>query len=446
MTIRPPANQQMAAPVAYMTPNAPSRIDGYARFMGLLRDIRAEVQNLRNTLNEVIARGEMDDTIVRAQEVVAAMRARQRIYTYNAQMISERLEELRAHINDFTGLYDRYGDEVTHIENYWERVTYDWPPRFNNLPLNPEDTESVIAVVTPATQTSEATPTPEPVTIDESAPPEESTPSMPSDDVLLTAADHILRKADETNKHLDNIVYHAALLTIPGRLNQHLHQLRIGQKLDFDATFADEVPNAADRRKILEYLSARPMVVQSGIIDAANGVIFHASPYRWRRWMSYLNIAAAITIGALMVYVLSNIGTWVEIEGWIIPEGRTTNFMVGYAFVIVGGIVHLGVDAVKQAQNRQVQSLIAVEDWLLWIHIKEMGIIVGIISLWVGFFGLMWLTNPEPISWETAFFVGYSIDSFIDLFLERFNTAVGARNTAIKAQLGLRAASGGGAG
>lgn len=411
MSITPPAQQQMAPPAAFHDPKAPDRLHNYAQFLGILRDIRAEVQNLRMVLTSVIERGEMDDERIRAQEVVSAMRSRQPIYTYNKDQVEARIRELRSLIVNAPYLYDRYGDEVTHIENFWERVTLNWPPEI------PESAEQVLTKE--ASQATEEN--------------KSETANAEAIVALITLADTVVRKAQETVQFIDMIIYHAALLTIPGRLNQHLEQLRIGQALSFDMTFKDEVPSTTDRRKILEYLSARPAVVQNGIIDIANGVVFHASSDGGRRRLSYFLIALSVIVGALMTFFIAEAGVWFEIENWFVEEGRTRELLIGYSFVIVGGIVHLGIDAVKQARSGTQQTLLAIEDWLLWIHINELGIIIGIMSLWIGFFGLLFIM--DEVNWQTAFFVGYSIDSFIDLFLQRFDTAKTAQKALIETQI-----------
>ena len=387
MSISPPAQQQMVPPGAFLSPEAAQQIEGYSRFMGILRDVRAEVQNLRRVLVRVQENSQIEDASVRAQEVLKVTENRRELYTYNKEQIDQRLRELRSLIRANPVLYDRYGDEVTHIENFWERATQDWPPPLDQIMFDP--------------------------------PPEGVEP--PTAELLkIMQADVIIRRATDTIVHLDGIIYHAALLTIPGRLNQHLEQLRIGQKLDFDATFSDEVDRADDRRKILEYLSARPMVVRNGIIDVANGVVFHASSSYARRRLSYLYIALAIVVGALLALIVANMREWFGVSNWPIEEGRTLELVSGYAFVILGGVIHLGVDGLKQARAGQNRTLLAIEDWLLWIHIHEVDILMGVFSLWVGFFGLL-TVSPSEINWETAFFIGYSIDSFIDLFLQRFD-------------------------
>ncbi len=405
MSISPPAQQQITPPGPFINSTTnPQDVEQYARFMGMLRDIRAEVQNLRRVMIRLQVSEEIEDPLVRAQEILNIVEKRREIYTYNRQQIENRINELRALIVATPMLYDRFGDEVTHIENFWERVTFDWPPDISTIPIEqPEEDEN------------------------------------PLDENMQTMlkSQFVLRRAQETIVNLDNIIYHAALLSIPGRLNQHLEQLRIGQALDFDATFVDEVDKPEDRRKILEYLSARPMVVQNGIIDAANGMVYHASSNAWRRRLSYLYILLAIAVGALLSLLVANAQEWFGINDFFIESGRRNELLTGYVFVILGGVIHLGVDALKQARGSGTEThsraLIAIEDWLLWVHINELGILMGIFSLWVGFFGL--LTITETITWQTAFFVGYSIDSFIDLFLERFNTTKTAKNTLITAQI-----------
>ena len=69
----------------------------------------------------------------------------------------------------------------------------------------------------------------------------------------------------------------------------------------------------------------------------------------------------------------------------------------------------------------------------MWIHVKELSIAMSIISLWIGVIGLAWLQGDVMPS--NAFFVGYSIDSFMDLFLERFATTASTKAKAIAATI-----------
>ncbi|MDX1995153.1 MAG: hypothetical protein SF029_22415 [bacterium] len=382
--LRPLSQQNMTPPAVPKLPDGTSP-ESYAQMLGILRDIRAEVQNLQRTLRTLAEKGAMVDGEVREQEVRKLLQTDQPIYAYNERQIEARLNELRTLLRNAPGLYDRYGDEITHIENFWERAQRDWP-----------------AIST------------------------EVVPDAP------VAAEAIVRAAKVLD-YTDSIIYHVGLLTIPGRLNQHLEQLRIGQKLDFNATFSDEVPDTEDRRKILEYLDARPMVVRNGIIDLAAEGVYHASPYRWRRNLSYLFVLLTVATGAVLVYLIGETAQFVP--DWFVEPGRTTELLVEYLFIIIGGVVHLGVDAVKQARSTPGGKALVVEDWLLWVHIHEVGVIIGILSLWVGFAGLLLLSSATAVDWETAFLIGYSIDSFVDLFLQRFDAGVLNRSTALRGRV-----------
>jgi hypothetical protein len=397
-----PRAQNVAPLTSARGPISDEVLRNYERMLGMLREIRAEVQNLDQVLEEIIESESIETTTTRAEDILATLRGRQSVYDANANQIGTRLGELRQVLGETSTLYDRYGDEITYIENYWERTTFDWPRQ-----------DQVEQEVLRAAQ--------EEVSTNEPA-------SMTPEELRLAVADEVIRRVHRVRGYLNRMVYHAALLTIPGRLNQHLEQVRIGQTLDFNATFKDEVASAEDRRKILEYLNARPNAVQNGIIDVEHAVVYHASPSMARRRQSYIYILLAVVVGGLLSLLVAELGAILDIPDWPIAAGQGIETLVGYGFTMLGGLVHLGVDAVKQARSSARGSFLALEDWFVWVHIHEVGIIVGVVSLWIGFIGLLFLNSPaEPVSWQTSFLVGYSIDSFIDLFLQRFNTVTAAR-------------------
>lgn len=406
-----PGPQRIAPLTSAAAPASVPTMEGYSRLLGMLRDIRAEVQNLRRVLEEIKDKDDLEDDALRAQEIITILRRNQSIYANNTTKIEARLDELRGLMHEVPILYDRYGDEITHIENQWERATNDWPHLPDLLPEAPAASES-------DDHTEE----------EDAASAQGETPA--ADEREHDAANTAVRRARRAIKAIDQLIYHAGLLTIPARLNQHMEQLRIGQRLDFHATFSDEVPDDDDRQRILEFLGSRPMAVHNGIVDVAKGVVLHASPSPGRRRLSYMLILAAILLGAALTWLVAELGTLFDLADWPVEPGSAMNLLVGYGFVIAGGVVHIGVDAIKQARASQGQSFLALEDWFLWIHIHEIGIIIGVVSLWMGFFGLLFLMGS--VEWQTAFLVGYSIDSFIDMFLQRFNTGASTKAAAIR--------------
>jgi hypothetical protein len=369
-----------------------------ARLLGLLRDVRAEVQNLRNTLMEILSKEPMVDVAMRSREIITTLRARQPIYDRNVKQIATRIRDFRSLMNSDSLLYSRYGDDITIIENFWERVTLNWPPP-PSKDIIPETGDKEKVVINP--------------------------------DEEITVANSILRCAKDAVTDIDNIIYQTALLTIPERLNLQLEQIRIGQALDFHAAFKDEIPNDTSRQKVLDYLGARPILIKNGVIDIAQGVVFHASASYARRRLSYIFISLAIVFGALIAVGVGEIGNLLNLAEWITVPGGTANLLVTYGFIIVGAVVHIGIDGIKQARgNDPQQAFLAIDDWFTWIHIHERGIIMGIVSLWIGFLGLVFLTGSAD--WQTAFLVGYSLDSFVDIFLQRFNTNISSKSSRVK--------------
>ena len=283
--------------------------ESHARLLGLLRDVRAEVQNLRTTLMEVLGKELMNDVAMRAREIITTLRARQPIYDRNVKQINVRIRELRSLMNSTASLYSRYGDDITTIENFWERVTLNWPPP-PAKEIIPETVGKEAVVINP--------------------------------DEEITMANFILRCAKEAVDDIDDVIYQTALLTIPERLNLQLEQIRIGQALDFHAAFKNEIPNDEGRQKIIEYLGARPVLIQNGVIDASQGVVFHASSSFARRRLSYLFITITIMLGALIAVSVGELGNLLNLTEWITVPGGTPNLLVTYLFIIVGATVHIG--------------------------------------------------------------------------------------------------------
>jgi hypothetical protein len=346
-----------------------------ATFFGLMRDVRAEIQNLQASLGDVKQKFDLTDPKLRAVELAAALREAIGRFARNKDEIGETLRAARALMRRNSALYDSCGDEVTHIENAWERIADAWP--------------------------------------------------QPS-----AAAEEILTQSARIEARLNEIVVRAGRITIPSRANQHLEQLRVGQALDFHDVFADELPSAEDRSALLRYLAAHPGAVD-GVVDVDLGVVYRADRRTSRRLLSCAIFAAALLGGVGVVAGLSWVSTWPDRP--LGAELRFAHCLQGYLAVFVGALVHLLIDALKQARSQNVTAFRAVDDWLLWLHVKEMPILWGILSLWIGIVGLAFMQSDFTLT--TAFFVGYSIDSFVDLFLQRFGKSVSSRTESVTRSL-----------
>jgi hypothetical protein len=382
---QPPVTSFMAAPA----PSAPAEAtasgaapgalpDSQAMltFRGALRDLRADTQDLQEAVAAVRKKSELEDAASRAEEIKTALENAQGVFQRNRQRINDLLGSVRQIFQQHPYIYDWCSDEVAHIENCWAKLGDRWPE---------------------ADQTE----------------------------------DQILQNIDATHAVLQKMIYLCGRLTIPARANLHLETLRIGQVLDFHKSFQDELDVEEDRTRMLGFMADHPFIV-SGVVDAANGVIYKASPSWRRRSLSTVMLLAVLALGFGLVYIMTHMGTWLGIEDWK-PANRFPELVAAYVFLILGAGAHLLVDALKQSRENKEAALLAVHDWLLWLHVKESALLMGVLYIWVGLIGLAF--TVDTVQWAMAFFVGYSIDSFVDLFLQRFSQAVSARTEALREDL-----------
>ena len=209
-----PMDERIAVPLSSQN----ARDDDQKYFLGLVRDIRAEAQNLQESLSIIKKKSELTDKQVRALELRASLEESNKIFDYNRNQINERFTSIRSLLDRNSQLYDWAGDEITQLENYWERACLGWTA------LQVKDT--------------------------------------PFDE------DKVLNEINRIDKFLDRLIFHSGLLTIPSRVNLHMRHLRIGQPLDFHDAFKDEMPAREDRVKILRYLKSHPDSVTEGIVNA----------------------------------------------------------------------------------------------------------------------------------------------------------------------------------
>ena len=107
---------------------------------------------------------------------------------------------------------------------------------------------------------------------------------------------------------------------------------------------------------------------------------------------------------------------------------NSSTYLAAYIFVIFGGCVHILIDIIKEKQSAASKSRISLTDWVMWGHINEFSLIIGIVMLWVGFAGLVWINQIDVVS---AAAVGYSIDSVYDVVVARFDKGVTSRSSEI---------------
>lgn len=346
-------------------------------FLGHVREIRAEAQNLQQY--EIELKSKLTDPHLNIADVAHTWQTVQMpAYQRHVIHVKDLFTVIGKLMEDNPVLLDRDGDAIIKIENSWERVDPLWP-RF------PENQD-------------------------------------PDENAMLTTI-------GEVDKILCQVIREAEILTLPERINDRLSELRVGQYIDFHAEFSDELPEPAARMIALHYLHDHPLIVL-GVVDVENGLIYRASSNVWQRRLSPIYIALPAILGGFLVYLVFTILP--QLRGNV-PHNDVLSYMIAYISVIAGGFAHSAVDTIKQYRASKGQTFTALGDLLMWIHVKQAPIFAGILLLWVGFVGL--IVSQQGTDWEAAFFIGYSIDSFVDLFLQRFTSVATTRTDAIKTQL-----------
>jgi hypothetical protein len=349
----------------------PRATGGEKRVIAFLRELREEIQYLQEGLEKVKAAVALTDPQARIAVVGAALESKER-FDRSQLAIDQRLSAVQDVFRESEGLHANYGDVIVEIGNRWETIAAHWPK-------GDEEAAKLLARIT------------------------------------------------EVDQEMARIVYLCALLTVPERVNQNLAAMRVGQAMDFRMQFKDEVPDEAQGKKILEYLGLHPNLV-NGLVDIPSGVVYRSSASPARRWAS---------IGAFAVFLALPVAV-MYIPGLLAAMGVTTpvkSLLQTYAGIAAGSFVHIAITMLKQQRSGNSGSVILLTDWLLWVHVKETAIVFGIVSLWVALIGLIALPNTLTAGMSGAFFVGYSLDSFVDLFLSRFETTASNAVEAARAKL-----------
>jgi hypothetical protein len=342
-------------------------------FFGLVRDIRAEAQNLVRMLDPVRAALQLQDPTAQQAELARTLVEADRVIAANETVIDERIAAVRDLFAKAPRLYDGAGDAVTELENQWREMRHalSWPSKF-------------------------------------------------------TAID-IASRIDGAETHFREIEWQAALVTVPNRVRQHLRTKRVGGQLRFHDAFRDEITDEAQRVRLLSYLSQHAASF-SGVVDVPSGVIYRVAPKPRRRVASWVAIGLLATVGGYLFVLVLTRGlpeiqlTLGGISG-ITPE-RFSELMGAYWGLLIGAVTHIVVEAIKQQQRGDSSSFLALEDWFLWVHVRETSLIVGVLGLYVVLVGLaVTLTTPGSLTFLTAFGAGYSFDSILGLFITRFDSS-----------------------
>lgn len=351
--------------IGWSPPQKRKRTENERRVNALIREIRATAQYLDKFLEETTElAGKLDSTgRARLMDERLGVRMQERIN----EPISRSLEE--ADEIFLTGLMDREwcSDELQMIKLKWSRVMDLWPD-------------------------------------------------------AVFSFDQQRSMIEQSRVYLDEIVFHCAGLTLSPRINDTLINLRVGQPLDWDFRFGSELPRTKEfQHRLLQEMAQEGGVLDAGVVDVEQRMIYRIAETRQEQRNSVIKMVALVVVSGIVVpYVLF----------WII--GRPYPFVrevvplyATFAMLFLGVGAHVAIDAIKAARAQTRPNFQVINDWILWLHMRETSILWSL--AWV-LLGYIVLTFAMPgMSWRTAFFVGYSLDSVLGIFLMRFETVAKTR-------------------
>jgi hypothetical protein len=356
---------------------APHRVGDVEVILGQLEVIRAEAQDWLRSVKALEQLSKITDADSRANEITSNFRQEKTVIEDNVGHLQELVGDLERRIETDPFVAKRMGDELTNITNALKRATFLWTSLLTDAPRG----------------------------------------------------DALVLRLAPIGSELENAVWRCGFLTIPDRVSEHLRDLRIGQGLDFTTNFKDELPRDSDRATLLTYLYDHPAAVP-GVVDVGKGKIFKASRNPLRRAESIFLVTLCATFDFVALWIVARWVTAIAVPGTSTTTDRWSVLWKILAALLAGSIAHIAVSAIKQSRDRRGdQAFLAMDDLFLWIHVREVQLSLSVVSYLIGVLGIILVLKKTDV--VTAFFVGYSFDSFVDIFLERFDNAATAQMTSL---------------
>lgn len=256
----------------------------------------------------------------------------------------------------------------------------------------------------------------------------ESNPIIKNPEENFSAEDQ-LHHMNMLNKRIKKIIYLISYLTIPERLNDWLAKARPGYYIPFHVIFEDELPSMEDRIKILDFLTFSPDALSGGLIHAGSGLVYRYSLSTWKRILSIAELLAIFILVTYLVYYSSILSLenssfqllwWMihlpYIESWPIEMNQQSTILLGWIAILFGIITHAAVGTVKRGQREGLPPIYATSDLSRYVNARFGLLVRKILLAVIGLFGLMFASGAGSVTPLNAFLVGYSLDSFVELF------------------------------
>ncbi len=235
------------------------------------------------------------------------------------------------------------------------------------------------------------------------------------DTTPLPTQKELVFKLEEVKTAVCELIKQGEIITFPDLVNQQLTDLHTGAYLDFFATFKNDFDTPERLKDVWSYLQGHATRINGVLVEP--GLIYRASASHMRRMLSILYIIGVVGAGALFLLLFHYLAILPNDKG-LQDAGKLHDLFLGYGAILMGGLAHGFVEIYKQYGRDRERTIVLLDNTWLWLHIKEINIVSGIALIWIGY--LFYYYVSQGSDWQAAFFVGYSIDSFMEIFLLRF--------------------------
>ncbi|MBP1702971.1 MAG: hypothetical protein H6Q38_2078 [Chloroflexi bacterium] len=253
-----------------------------------------------------------------------------------------------------------------------------------------------------------------------------------------------LHYLDLLDEQIHSLVYQIGILTIPHQIGQWKDKTRPGYFIPFHEVFAADLPLAADRDRMLKYISLTPELIEGFFTDVENGRLYRYSTSPFRRLVSLGMVILALALATGIVAAACFINKNGSIPAWPLAPADLPKMLMGWGAILAGMGVHVVVGSAKRSKTQNGMPSVLM-DLILIIDARFGEIVMKLTLGLIGLFGLVMISTtrlpvanvlnnvlqqavpavgngtaqPSLITQVTplnAFLVGYSLDSIIELF------------------------------
>ncbi|HEY0735195.1 MAG TPA: hypothetical protein VGD69_09850 [Herpetosiphonaceae bacterium] len=260
-------------------------------------------------------------------------------------------------------------------------------------------------------------------------------PLLVSPEDTSRGSEDLLRYGTRLDELCQKFIYCVGVLTIPERVNEWLENSWPGYYIPFHAVFEEEMPVYEDRVRVLEHMAWTPRLIPYGIVDPTTGLIYKFSNRKF--WL----VASVALLAGVIAGVILGLQAAPNVFGnafLTVESEPTVSLVVLWLAVVAGVAFHIIVGTAKQMRsNPDRPPIFAMRSVLPILNAKLGNILFKIALTIVGLVGLIFSIEANKINLLSAFLVGYSLDSVIELFGTSAEQMAAAQLASLKKQMGV---------